>query len=348
TYYWFPKMSGRMLDEGIGRIVFWLMVVGFNLTFLPMHILGLMGMARRTYTYPDLPGYGPINFAETIGAFIMAVAVLLLVWDVVRTLRNGAIASDNPWNGWTLEWATSSPPPAMNFVTVPPITSSRPIYRAPGEHSSQGAVEAAVGNLPGAAGVEQAVAAADRTRDWPAPVVGILAFIFSEATFFGALIVAFLEYRTRNPGPGPHDLDVPRTFIFSLFLFASSGTVYLAERRLAREDRRGFLQWWIASIVLGAIFLVGQLTEYASMYAENIRIDTNLFSSSFFTLTGFHGFHVFVGLIALSVVALLAAAGDFVGGRRRVVVDTVSIYWHFVDGVWVVIFSLVYLLGLVA
>jgi heme/copper-type cytochrome/quinol oxidase subunit 3 len=178
--------------------------------------------------------------------------------------------------------------------------------------------------------------------------VGILAFIFSEATFFGALIVAFLEYRTRSPGPSPHDLDVPRTLLFSLFLFGSSGTVYLAERQLARENQRGFVQWWVASIVLGAIFLIGQISEYARLYSDGIMINTNLFTSAFFTLTGFHGLHVFVGLIALAVIGLLAQAGNFVGGRHRIAVDVVSIYWHFVDGVWVIIFSLVYLLGLVA
>src|SRR5579859_6069066 len=105
TYYWFPKMTGRLLSERAGLWVFWLMTVGFNLTFFPMHILGLMGMARRTYTYPDLPGWGAINFAETIGAFIIAAAVAVLAWDVLRSLRSGAIAGDNPWNAWTLEWA---------------------------------------------------------------------------------------------------------------------------------------------------------------------------------------------------------------------------------------------------
>jgi heme/copper-type cytochrome/quinol oxidase subunit 3 len=158
--------------------------------------------------------------------------------------------------------------------------------------------------------------------------------------------VTFLEYRTRSAGPGPHDLDVPRTFIFSLFLFASSGTVYLAERRLARDDQRGFLVLWLASIVLGAIFLVGQLTEYMRLYADGITIGSNLFTSAFFTLTGFHGLHVFVGLIALGAIGLLGRAGDFRGGRHRVAVDAVSIYWHFVDAIWVVIFSLVYLLAL--
>jgi cytochrome c oxidase subunit I len=328
TYYWFPKITGRLLDERRGRWIFWGMVIGLNLTFGPMHLLGLRGMPRRTYTYDALPGWAELNFAQTIGAFIQAIAILALVWDVLRTLRRGTLASDNPWNGWTLEWATSSPPPAHNFVALPPIGSARPLWDL--QHNV-----AAVEARP------------DPTRSWRAPIVGILSFIFSEATFFGALIVSFLEYRNRSPGPGPHDLDVPRTLIFSFFLFASSGTVYLAERRLARDDGRGFLRWWVASIALGAIFLAGQLTEYARLYADGITIGTNLFTSSFFTLTGFHGFHVFVGLIALSVVSVLAWAGDFRAGRRRVVVDAVSIYWHFVDGIWVIIFSLVYLLGLV-
>jgi heme/copper-type cytochrome/quinol oxidase subunit 1 len=331
TYYWFPKITGRLLDERMGKRAFWLLAIGFNLVFFPMHIQGLMGMPRRTYTYPDLPGWGALNFVETVGAFIMSVGVLMIMWDAIRTLRSGVVAGDNPWNGWTLEWATSSPPPVLNFVSLPPITSSRPLYGPATE-----------------VGAPRIAEPRDLTRSWHAPIVGIVAFIFSEATFFGALIVAFLEYRTRSPGPGPHDLDVPRTFLFSLFLFASSGTVYLAERRLARDDRRGFLRWWIISIAFGAVFLAGQLTEYARLYAEDITIGSNLFTSSFFTLTGFHGLHVMIGLIALSVIGLLAFAGDFAAGRHRLAVDVVSIYWHFVDGVWVIIFSLVYLLGLVS
>jgi cytochrome c oxidase subunit 1/cytochrome c oxidase subunit I+III len=334
TYYWFPKMSGRLLDERTGRIVFWLMVIGFNVTFFPMHIQGLMGMARRTYTYPDLPWFGALNFVETIGAFLMGIAVAVLIWDVLGSLRAGVPAGDNPWDAWTLEWATTSPPPAMNFVALPPVTSARPLYRGEGAPTRQSDAES--------------VDARDRTRGWHPPIVGIAAFIFSEATFFGALIAAFVLYRTASPGAGPRDLDVPRTLFFSLFLFGSSGTVYLAERGLGRDDRRAFLLWWVLSIVLGATFLVGQLTEYMRLYADGIRINSNLFTSSFYTLTGFHGLHVLVGLIALSVVGLMGWARDFTGGRRRVVVDTVSIYWHFVDAVWVVILSLVYLLGLVA
>src|SRR5437588_3137322 len=127
TYYWFPKMTGRLLSEATGRVVFWLMTIGFNVTFFPQHILGLMGMARRTYTYPDLPGWGELNFAQTIGAFIQAISILVLTWDLLRSLRRGAAAGDNPWHGWTLEWATSSPPPAYNFVALPAIGSARPL-----------------------------------------------------------------------------------------------------------------------------------------------------------------------------------------------------------------------------
>src|SRR5919199_694825 len=176
TFYWFPKLTGRLLDERLGQVTFWLIVIGFNLTFFPMHILGLMGATRRTYTYPDLPGWGALNFIQTIGAFLMAVAVLVLLWNVLRTLRHGQAAGDNPWNAWTLEWATTSPPPAHNFVKLPPITSPRPLYDL--QHAS----------------VEQseprpATSLLDRIHP---PTLGILSFIFSEATFFGALIVAFI------------------------------------------------------------------------------------------------------------------------------------------------------------
>ncbi|MCA1644377.1 MAG: cytochrome c oxidase subunit I [Chloroflexi bacterium] len=346
AYYWFPKITGRVLDERLGKWNFWLMVIGFNATFFPMHIAGLMGQPRRTYTYPDLPGWGVLNFVETIGAFLMGLGVLVLVWDGVRALRRGREAGDNPWNAWTLEWATSSPPPAYNFAALPTIASARPLYDL--QHAIA-VTEQRTGSMSAPAGeAARRQHTADRGLTWRPQMVGIGAFIFSEVTFFGALIVAFLEYRTRSAGPGPRDLDVLRTLIFSLFLFASSGTVYLAERRLAKNDQRGFLTLWLATIGLGAVFLVGQITEYMRLYADGVTLGTNLFTSAFFTLTGFHGLHVLVGLIALSVIGLLARAGDFRDERRRVAVDGVSIYWHFVDGIWVVIFSLVYLLGLVS
>jgi len=346
TYYWFPKMAGRYLSEWLGRWNFWLMMIGFNLTFFPMHVLGLMGMPRRTYTYPDLPGWGALNFVQTIGAVLMGLAVLILLWNIRASLRSTLRASDNPWNAWTLEWATSSPPPAHNFVALPPVRSHRPLWDL--QHPGQVTPADPFAGRQAEASHAQAVEADIAHRGWPAPIVGMASFIFSESTFFGALIVAFIAYRTRSPGPGPHDLDIPRTLVFSFFLFASSLTVYLAERRIRRDDQPGFLVWWVVTLVFGVVFLGGQVTEYMRLYADGITISTNLFTTAFFTLTGFHGLHVLVGLVALAVIALLARSGTFRHGRRHVAVECVSIYWHFVDVVWVVVFSLVYLLALVA
>lgn len=128
AYYWFPKITGRMLSEARGKVHFWLTVLGFNLTFFVQHILGLIGMPRRVYTYPDLPYWGMLNLISTIGAFILALSVLVFIWNVIISLRSGRPAGNNPWDAWTLEWATTSPPPVHNFDKVPPIRSRRPLW----------------------------------------------------------------------------------------------------------------------------------------------------------------------------------------------------------------------------
>jgi cytochrome c oxidase subunit I len=127
-YYWFPKMTGRMLSEKLGKWNFWLILIGFHVTFLVQHFLGLMGMPRRVFTYPDLPWWGALNFISTMGVFILAAGVLVFLWNIFDSARHGAIAGDNPWNAWTLEWATTSPPPEHNFERIPPIRSRRPLW----------------------------------------------------------------------------------------------------------------------------------------------------------------------------------------------------------------------------
>ncbi len=127
-YYWFPKITGRFLNDRLGQVQFWLMMIGVNLTFFPMHMLGLLGMPRRIYTYPANMGWNLDNLLATIGAFTIAVAILVFMWNLVVSLGNGEKAGDDPWDAFTLEWDTSSPPAHYNFLTIPTVRSRRPFY----------------------------------------------------------------------------------------------------------------------------------------------------------------------------------------------------------------------------
>ena len=129
-YYWIPKMSGRMMGEGLGKLHFWTMLVGFNLTFFPMHQLGIDGMQRRISDYPSDSGFDALNMLSTAGSGILAISILVFLVNYFRSMRSGAPAGDDPWEGNTLEWATSSPPPHHNFEALPPIRSDRPVFDA--------------------------------------------------------------------------------------------------------------------------------------------------------------------------------------------------------------------------
>ena len=172
---------------------------------------------------------------------------------------------------------------------------------------------------------------------------GVLMFITSESLFFLMLIITYFVYQNAS---GSHEaarmLNVWRTGIFSLCLWGSSYTVHRAAVAYRRGSTRGLHLWLVGTIVLGLAFLSGQGWEYTDLFRRGESLPRDLFGSAFFTLTGFHGFHVIVGLVILTTLLALSATGR-IDGRRDEALGAVSVYWHFVDAVWVVIFSIVYL-----
>jgi cytochrome c oxidase subunit I+III len=133
--YWYPKITGRMMSERLGQWSFWLLFAGFNTTFFPMHWLGVHGMPRRVYTYPSGMGWDTMNAVATLGAVTMVLGLLLFVVNVWRSRRSGALAGDNPWGAGTLEWATTSPPPAANFDALPVVHGREPLWQPAREPS---------------------------------------------------------------------------------------------------------------------------------------------------------------------------------------------------------------------
>jgi cytochrome c oxidase subunit I len=127
-YYWFPKMSGKMYNEALGKLHFWLFVIGFHLTFDFMHIPGLLGMPRRIYTYEPGRGWDTLNLIVTIGVFFQAAGILVFVANLLWSYFHGDSAGSDPWDAWTLEWSTGSPPPLYNFATIPEVRSRRPLW----------------------------------------------------------------------------------------------------------------------------------------------------------------------------------------------------------------------------
>ncbi len=337
--YCFPKITGRMLDERLGKWQFWLWVFGFNGTFMVQHFLGLMGMPRRVYTYADNPGWFALNLFSSVSALFMAAGTLVFLYNVGRSLLRGERAGNNPWSAFTLEWATSSPPPPENFQSLPPIKSRRPVWDM--DH-------------PEMADWKTERTAEDGGRRPSKALIAAWAFVASEAIFFTLLLVTYVVFNTRaglddgSPGDGPSaasSLSVVRTGVFSVFLLTSSLTFWLAERNLKRRRQRAFKTWLAVTIGLGSLFVAGQVWEYAGLLADNVTISSNLFASTFFTVTGFHGLHVTAGLVALGVM-LWFGYKNYLTEKRGKVFSAIGIYWHFVDVVWIAVFSIIYLRAL--
>ncbi len=176
---------------------------------------------------------------------------------------------------------------------------------------------------------------------------GMISFLVSEVALFGTLIVTYIFYIGRDTeGPTPAKaLSLSVVAWTTACLLASSATVHVAERTLEKGNRSGFMLWWLATIVLGAVFLLGTVYEWHDLiYRQGLTIDRNLFGTTYYTLVGLHAFHV-TGGVTIMVIVLGLCLGRLVTSTNRAGVGLVAWYWHFVDGVWVVVFTVVYVLG---
>ena len=170
-------------------------------------------------------------------------------------------------------------------------------------------------------------------------------FLGSECLLFGALISTYLLYKGRSvSGPLPEDIyDIPFTSASSFMLLMSSLTMVLALSAIQRGNHRQLRLWLLATATLGSLFITGQVYEFTTFYREGLSLSTNLFGSTFFVLTGFHGVHVTLGIVMLLSLAALSARGK-IPQERAEAVEIAGLYWHFVDIVWIVIFTVVYLI----
>lgn len=227
----------------------------------------------------------------------------------------------------------------MTYADPPhPAQTQGATVHSPGMHAAQGSPSPDALDIFAPSGVSEAHPLLhEKTR------LAVLLFLASEFVFFVFLIVAYIYSQPSEVnGPTAQSSLVPwKTGIYTLLLLLSSGTIYLAEKSL-QSSRKRFALWMSATILLGAAFLFGEMREYAGLLRKDISISRNLFGSTYFTLTGFHGIHVTLGLLMLLTIFGLVMA-DKLGHKRRTAFRAVSYYWHFVDIVWVMVFSVVYL-----
>src|SRR5216684_2011432 len=403
-YYYWPKITGRMLNETLGKLHFWITAWAFNATFFPMHFIGELGMPRRIYTYAPNMGFDFWNKFESNNAFILGFAFLLFFINLAWSTANGERASSDPWDARTLEWSIPSPPPIYNFAIAPAVNSRDAWwvmkYGNVESHGLDGtaaapppatAAEIASIHIPapslfpilialgifsmgigmliawyrmiliGAAlmafcvlsmafeyprwGEEDEHAVSESFLGLDMRKVGIWSFIGSECVFFASLISTYMVYKARSQGPfDAQILSIPLTSFSTFILLMSSLLMVLALAGFQRNDRFWGTFWLFGTAFFGCIFLGGQVYEFGDFWLEHGMVfNTNLFSQCFYTLVGFHGFHVFIGVVWLITMAIAGAIGK-IDSKRSLSVEICGLYWHFVDIVWVVIFTLVYLM----
>ncbi len=413
VYYWFPKFTGRLMNERLGTWNFWTMFIGTNLLFFPMHIVGLLGMPRRIYTYPAGLGWDVYNLLETVGAFVFAAGVLMFAVNVWRSRTRGAIAGPNPWDGPTLEWSVPSPPPPYNFATLPIVASRHPLWESWLQEGSGRTVlsggpqlldgretfattpldaePSAIMRMPGdsylpfvlaaflavvaygllfgllwlaAAGLVGAMATTIAWL-WPDAATafagfvdtqlgdlpvgtsgarsvgrwGMIAVVATESAFFAYFLFSYFYLSSMSSNPWPSSTpSLALPLVNTGILLTSSVTAIWAERGIQRNAQTRLRAGLAMSIGLGVLFLALQVVEYSR---EPLSPTHDAYGSLFYTITGFHGAHVFIGLVMLTVVLVRAMRGHFTAGQHEAV-SNATLYWHFVDAVWLAVFTTLY------
>jgi len=402
-------MTGRFLDDRLGKLHFWLILPGALLTFLPMYALGMLGMPRRYYTYAPNGAWDTLNMISSIGGFLIGVAILVFVVNLVRSLRHGERASDNPWNAWTLEWGDhiaagrrpTSPCCRRSRVSRPLWDMQHAAVRTqpypPDIDMSNPPAEVTVARLvatelepeqasvlPLLAGVAVLIVAIglltslldrggrrglpDRCLGplawfpWSGPDVpflsgerfsargaGMLLFSRLRVHLLGVLIYTYLHLRIHLgvwPPPGMPRLGVALAAVNTVVLLTSgvaAGRALAAFRRGRMVACRLFI---LTTMVLGVGFLGGQAWEYTHV---GFGLRSGLMGTTFFTLTGFHGAHVTAGLLLMAFMLVRSFRREKFGEvapdkGTSGLMEAGTYYWHFVDAVWVVLFSVLYLL----
>jgi heme/copper-type cytochrome/quinol oxidase subunit 1 len=410
-YHWLPKMTGRLMNETAGRWGFWLMFMGFNLAFFPMHLVGLAGMPRRIYTYPADMGWDTWNLVITIGAWVFAIGVLVNALNFLLSSLRGTRSPADPWGADTLEWAVSSPPPAFGTVHIPTVLSRNPLWDRHDEEGDpkqervldqgrltlatdwryatpQGVARmpedtlaplvlallltalfsAALLHAPGWVGGFLALTLLCIAYWlWPKPVSsspgsGSLSLIqtlgwdekrgtqamgwliVTEALLFVSLFFAYFLLADNNPHwplDAPPKLEL--ALIMLVILLVSSGMLEVA-RHFGKRQRTGPARLAVfAAVILGLAFLYVQSLEYRERL-EAVLPTTDAYGSIFYTITSIHGLHVLIGVLMLAYVACLPHPGPGNDRSPHRPLHAATLYWHFVDAVWILIVFILYLL----
>jgi cytochrome c oxidase subunit I len=406
-YYWYPKMTGRMLSERLGVWSFVLTFVGFMATFFPMHITGLLGMSRRIYTYGADRPWATLNLVETIGAFVLGIGLLITLINVIASKKRGIVAGKNPWNADTLEWDTESPPAVYGTVHLPTVATLHPMWDEHDEAydpndervfdqgrltlttSTIDAQPIAVAKMPedslaplvATLGFTAIFAALLLKAEWIAIGVGVITgmviaqwmwpkpekkpvpppvdeilpaaldtargsfgmkwFIGTEAMLFACLFFAYYYLGALQPHwPLDKAPKLPFAIAMLVILLASSVVLHWGEQRVKLGKHAQARIAIAVTLVLGVAFIVIQMIEY-HVHLREMLPQEDAYASIFYTITSFHAAHLIVGAAMLAYVLFQPTLEPDRPPHRPL--HAASLYWHFVDVVWVVIVTLLYI-----